>query len=402
VVIVEEKHTILVIDDYLPAREAVKFSLMEEFECLTADSAVKGLDLLKTNSVDAVVLDIRMPGMDGIQALKRIKALGVNAQVILLTGHASLETARKAVKYGAFDYLVKPFDVGNLRDVIREAIQKKRLLEKGGVDSDLKKLADTLTSRMLEAGRTARVGELSSGTLQEMRSPLTAILGYTQMLLKNLRDRRSRRLSSKSLRYLSIIEEEAQRCVEIASTLTSFTQEGRVRTVAAVDEVLHNVAALLRPQCSMKGIDIAVSPPEEKIVVDAPADDLHAVLVNLVVNSLEAMEGPGEILLRAYTFSEDDAMFEECTAAEREFVAHSPPRSLVAMEVADTGPGIAPENLDRIFEPLFTTKDGASRAGLGLSFCREKVERYGGHIGVLSSRPGEMVIRVLLPISSQV
>lgn len=398
----KEKHTVLVIDDYPAAREAVEFALKEEFECLTADSARKGLELLKTNCVDAVVLDIRMPDMDGIQALKRIKELGINARVILLTGHASLDTARKAVKYGAFDYLVKPFDLTNLRKVLREAIQNKRLLEKEGIDSELKKYTDTLTAKLVEAGRTARAGEQSSEALQEMRDPLTAILGYTQLLLKKLKDRRIRRFGSKSMRYLSIIEEEAKKCVETASSLVSLSEEGGTRLGAAVHHVLHNVAALLRPQCSMKGVDIVVSPPREKIIVDAPADDLHGVLVNLVLNSLEAIEGPGEILISGYRFRKDDPEVEACTPSEKEFVSQSGQTSLVGIEVADTGRGIDPEHVGRIFEPFFTTKDDRSGTGLGLSFCKEKIERNEGHIGVVSWRPGETIMRILLPVSSRV
>ncbi len=394
------KHTVLVIDDYAAAREAVQFALKDEFECLAADSARQGLELLKTNSVEAVVLDIRMPEMDGIQALKRMNELGIESQVILLTGHASLDTARKAVKYGAFDYLIKPFDVAHLREVIREAIEKKRLLEKDEADAEFKKFADDLSSKIVEAGRTARVGELASEALQEMRSPLTAILGYTQLLLKKLKDRRIKRFSSKSMRFLSIVEEEARKCVEIASSLAVLSEKGEDRAIVAMNEALHNVAALLRPQCSMRAVDIRVSASHERLVVDAPANALHGVLVNLVLNALEAIEGPGEILVKAHKFARAELMVEACTPAEREFVTRSPGGSLVAVEVADTGRGIAPENLDRIFEPGYTTKENQSGSGLGLSFCKEKIERFGGHIGVLSSQPGETVIRVLLPISS--
>lgn len=397
---VEEKHTVLVIDDYAAAREAVTFALKDEFRCLSADSATSGLDILKRDPVDAVVLDIRMPEVDGIEALKRIREWGIQTQVILLTGHGSLETARKAVKYGAFDYLVKPFDLENLRNVVREAVQKNILegTETGKLEPA--KFADAMAVKIVEAGGTARTGELSSEALREMKNPLTAILGYAQLLLKNVGERRWRRLSGKSLRYLSIIEEEAKKCVETATRLVTISETGKNRRGAALHEAIENVAALLRPQCSLKGVDVVVSAPSERFMLDLSPEDLYAVLVNLTLNSLEAMEGPGEIYLRGYAFSGDNLLLEEPTPPEKEFVARSRRRMLAAIEVADTGPGIDPQRLPKVFDPVIATKTDESGAWLGLPYSRQKVERSEGHICVVKSRPGETILRVLLPILS--
>jgi signal transduction histidine kinase len=399
---VEQKHTVLIIDDYLPARDAVRLALKGDFKCLCADSARQGLEILRTNPVDVVVLDIRMPEMDGIEALRRIKEMKANAQVILLTGYASLETAQKAVRYGAFDYLIKPFNVENLRSIVAEAAQKKSLLEEQGRDTDFKKLTDLLATRLAEASRASRAGELSSEALREMKNPLTAILGYTQMLLQNLRDRRIKLFSTKSMRYLSIIEEEANRCVEIAARLASLPPESLSRNGVMVNEALLNVAALLRPQCSIKGVELAVSMPTEKVVVDVPSDQLHGVLVSLLVNSLEAIDGPGEIGLKGYTFNRVSPLVEFLTDFERDFLRGVLQGNIVAMEVSDSGCGIAPEHLQKIFDPSFTTKAERSSTGFSLSVCKEKVESSGGHLGVVSSRLGETVMRILLPVSSRV
>ncbi len=398
----DQKHTVLVIDDYAPARDAVRFALKNEFDCLSAESAREGLEILKAKPVDVVVLDIRMPEMDGIQALRRVREMGIDSQVILLTGYGSLESARKAVRYGAFDYLIKPFNVDNLRNVVREAAQKKKLLEKEGRDSEFKKLTEALTVKFAEASRSARVGELSSDALREMKNPITAILGYTQMLLKNLKDRRIRLLSTKSMRYLSIIEEEAKRCAEIASMLASVSEQQGSQDGAMVNEVVLNVAALMRPQCSMKRVELAANPPSEEIIVDVPPDDMHGVLVSLVLNSVEAIEGPGEITIKGYGFRSDDPMAELLTPSEKAFIQGAGEGSLVGIEVSDTGCGIDPQYVDRIFEPFFTTKSERSSAGLGLSICKQMIERKGGHIGVVVSRPGETTMRVLLPVSSMV
>jgi len=395
----KENGSVLVIDDYPPARDAVKLALKDSFNCLSADSAKQGLEILKTNAIDVVILDIRMPEMDGIEALRRIREMGIKTKVIVLTGFGSLDSARKAIKYGAFDYLAKPFDLKELREVVGEAAQKNHL-DGEGKDFELSSLTESLTARLARACRLARGSELSSEVLKEMKSPLTAILGYTQMILSKLKDRRIKVFSGKSLRYLSIIEEESKKCVEIASRLMSSCEESHARHGAMVNEVVLNVAALLRPQCSIRGIELAVAPPQESVVVDAPSDDLHLVLVNLVLNALEATDGTGDVSIAAYKMSRDALVAGASSPSEKEFVNDSLDSSLVAIEVSDTGHGIAPEHLDKVFEPFFTTKTKEAGRGLGLSICKEKVGRSGGHIGVVRTGPEGTSVRILLPVSS--
>ncbi len=402
VVEVKEKGTVLVVDDYTPAREAVRSALEEEFHCLSADSAKQGLEMLKTHPVDAVILDINMPEMDGIEALKRMREMGMESQVLLLTGQGSLETAQKAMRYGAFDYLTKPFRVGNLRERVREAIRKRRLLEKEGMEDELEELSRALTAKLAEACRLARRSEVSAEALTEMKNPLIAILGYTQMLLQKVSDRRFKFLSTKSMRYLGIIEEEAKRCVEIASRLMSLSEQEGIRDAAKVNDVLPNVAALLRPQCSLSGIELRTTLLKKDVVVDVPYDDTHTVLVNLMLNSMEAIEGAGEISLKGYQVPAGTLLLTMASEGEREFMDGVSEKSLVAVEVSDTGRGIDPKHVDRIFDLFFTTKTDSPGAGIGLAVCKERVELSGGHIAVVSTGASGTTMRVLLPVSTLV
>lgn len=392
----------MVVDDYAPVRDAVRSALEEVFDCLSAGTAAEGLEILQTHPVDAVILDIRMPEMDGIEALKRIREMGMEVPVIFLTGHGSLDTAQKAVRYGAFDYLTKPFQVARLQETVKEAVEKKRLQGKEGKDDELEKLASSLGAKLADASRLARRREVSSEALTELKNPLTAILGYTQMLLRKLRDRRIRLVSPKSLRYLATIEEEAKTCVEIASKLASVSGQPPGLDGAKVNEVLPNVAALLRPQCSLSGIEIRTTVLKEDTVVDVPSDDLHAVLVNLILNSMESIEGPGEIKMRGYRMPEDSLLLNMPSQAEKEFLERGPDESLVAIEVSDTGRGIDPQHLDEIFELFFTTKTDSPGAGIGLALCKEKVELGGGRLGVVRSGPEGTAMRILLPLSKRV
>jgi DNA-binding NtrC family response regulator len=92
-------------------------------------SGEAALEFLQENPVDVVVLDVRMPQMDGIEALRQMKKAHPLIEVILLTGHASMEVAVEGMEYGAFDYLMKPMDIDELLFKVEDAVQKKRIQE---------------------------------------------------------------------------------------------------------------------------------------------------------------------------------------------------------------------------------------------------------------------------------
>ncbi len=132
---------ILVIDDELAPRESIRIVLKDHYNVFTASGAREGLDAMDTNPVDIVVMDIKMPEMDGITALKEIKKRHPDTEVILLTAYASIETARDAIRFGAFDYLTKPFDKDDVLLVVEKGLKKKH------TSAGLKLERDTLLDR---------------------------------------------------------------------------------------------------------------------------------------------------------------------------------------------------------------------------------------------------------------
>jgi len=124
------KAMVLVIDDEISPRESLRMVLKEKYIVNTVSGALKGLDFLKHNHADLIILDIKMPEMDGITALKEIKEDHPDIEVILLTAYASLDTARDAIRFGAFDYLMKPFDKDDVLGVVERGLQKRRASEK--------------------------------------------------------------------------------------------------------------------------------------------------------------------------------------------------------------------------------------------------------------------------------
>ncbi len=137
---------ILLVDDEKDFVEMLSLRLEEAGEKVTpAYDGKMCLDVLETEPIDVVVLDIKMPGMDGIQTLMKIKIMYPLVEVVLLTGHGTTETAIEGMKLGAFDYLLKPADFDDLQTILADAKKKKaaqderirqaearRLLRRGG------------------------------------------------------------------------------------------------------------------------------------------------------------------------------------------------------------------------------------------------------------------------------
>lgn len=112
------KHKILVIDDEIGPRESLRILFKDHYEVLLADNGAEGLRVIKKERPDLVILDLRMPGMDGIQVLRRIKAADPETRVLILTGYGSPETTQQAQELGAVLCLNKPFDIFEIRRLV--------------------------------------------------------------------------------------------------------------------------------------------------------------------------------------------------------------------------------------------------------------------------------------------
>src|SRR6266576_4053348 len=113
---------ILVIDDEIGPRESLRMLLTEDYNVHTADCVETGIKLLKEKTPDTIVMDIRMPGMTGIDGLRKIREIDPHLSVIMLTGFGALDTAKEALRLGANDYISKPFDAHEMQQVINRNV----------------------------------------------------------------------------------------------------------------------------------------------------------------------------------------------------------------------------------------------------------------------------------------
>jgi signal transduction histidine kinase len=343
---------------------------------LSASNGPDALEILDRKPVDVVVLDVRMPGMDGIEALRHIKERHPRVEVVMLTGHADLDTAFEGMRFGFFDYLTKPVQLPELIAKIEDAFRRRRGEEVAGGET----FTGKLQQHMIVADRLASLGELAASIAHEINNPLAVIAESAGWL----RSRASRaevgpdELRSAVSLALDKIESAIDRASRISQNFLRFARapDAQVRDLD-LGELASEVRDLTVRTAAHADIEVAVTrAPGADLSLSSDPYQVRQVLLNLVTNAIQAIGREGRVELAV------DGRPDE-----------------VSVSVVDDGPGIPPEHLERIFEPFFTTKEEGHGTGLGLAVSRGIVEKLGGRIEV-DNRPGSgCTFRLVLPRS---
>jgi len=126
---------ILICDDEMGTRESLRMILKDKYELLFAEDGQQALDRLAEEQVDLVLIDINMPRLSGIEALRRMKEIDDRVEVLVITGFGSLDTAIQAMKYGAYDYITKPFDMNAILTLVEKGLARRRSAPQGEAES---------------------------------------------------------------------------------------------------------------------------------------------------------------------------------------------------------------------------------------------------------------------------
>ena len=218
-----------------------------------------------------------------------------------------------------------------------------------------------LEEQLQQREKLSSIGLLAAGVAHEINTPLTGVSSYTQMLLGMLAE------ADPKHSLLQKIRRQTDRATGIVNNLLNFSRTGGVTEFAEVNlnRVLDDTLQLLEPQFRQSGVELARE----------YADKLQQVFTNLLLNARDAIPDGGRVTLR--------------TASDE--------RDAVTVEVADTGIGIAPENVARIYDPFFTTKGVGRGTGLGLAVSYGIVQEHSGHISVESAPGRGTTFRITLP-----
>jgi two-component system, cell cycle sensor histidine kinase and response regulator CckA len=240
-----------------------------------------------------------------------------------------------------------------------------------------------LEAQLLQAQKIESVGRLASGVAHDFNNLLTAIIGYTDLALRDLP------LGSAARSDLHEIQKVAGRAIDLTGQLMAFARKQAIELCPLnLNDLILDMDKLLR-RLVAEDIELITLPDPQLGLINADPGRLGQVLVNLVINARDAMPNNGKLIIRTANI----------TLNQGRTCQHSvvPAGSYVLLSVSDTGVGMSPEVLSRIFEPFFTTKDPSHGTGLGLATCSNIVKQHGGHIYIESVIGQGTTVSIYLP-----
>jgi signal transduction histidine kinase len=374
--------SILLVDDETHYREVLSKRLVRRgIHVIEADRGEKALQILEKQPVDIVIMDVKMPGMNGIECLRRIKEQYPVAEVIMLTGHADIPGGIEGIKSGAFDYLTKPVELEHL---IRKIMQAHNKIRRGIAEKQDAEFKERIKQQMVVAERLVALGTMATGVAHEINNPLAVIkdsAGWLQQILAKPEMNQIPRLDD-----LKNGLERIQKSVNRAGKITQqLLQAVKTQTMEMVDpstfvevslkELAEEAMTLVEPEASLKKIKVLLESVEPHPIAWTDPLKLLQVFLNLLSNSIQATDADGRINV-------------SLTASLEEAV----------IVIKDTGCGISKENIARIFEPFFTTKDPGQGTGMGLYVSWGIISNLGGLISVESEIGKGTMFTITLPV----
>jgi signal transduction histidine kinase len=376
--------SILVVEDEPDMRRFLVSLFSDEFKVLQAVDGLSGLATARKHQPDLALLDLMLPGMDGLELCKAIKMdpATSNMKVVLLTARVDEESKISALERGADDFITKPFSTTELRVRLSNLLRAAQLEEKVRkrnveLEDTLRRLKET-EAQLVQSEKMNALGNLSAGLIHEINNPLNFTLTAIQVAVKEAQS------GSPDLKEtLEDIGQGMTRIRDIISDLRAFVHPtGEIRRQPfriseAIETALHLVSHELR--------DLQVAKPAASERVSGSKNQVIQVFVNLLVNSSQALRSlpPDETRSPQIRISTD----------------RQDGRLLV--KVWDNGIGIDPKHLTRVCDPFFTTRDVGKGMGLGLSICHTIIGNHQGKI-TIESRQGEWTeVSFDLPLADQ-
>ena len=366
---------ILIAEDDAGTRETLTIILEEEghqvFACQNGEEALRLIAGENgTPRIDIVVSDLRLPDISGMEILSVLKEQNADAAFILMSGHATLETAVEAVNQGAYSYQVKPLDIDALIGTIRNAFNQQLLItENKELLAMLQRSNDELEqkNRDLEKAGLAKMQILSTAS-HELKTPLTSIVGYVDRML--LQRDSVGDLNDRQEKYLETVKKNSYRLKTLVDDLLDISRiesggiDLKLTSVDVIGE-LEDAARSVQTHADRKNIRIEIDVPVDLPPIRAERLRFSQVVVNLLSNACK--------------YSLDGANVKVSAAMRN---------GSVQIDVSDSGIGISEADQARLFSQFFRAEtkltQEESGTGLGLFITKYLVEAHGGEIWVKS------------------
>jgi signal transduction histidine kinase len=369
---------VLVVDDEPGIRSGIQrilrnfrvgYPFMDEdfdFEVIEAETGEKAIEIIDSLPMDIILLDNKLPGMDGIGVLDYIRKKEYDAQVMMITSYASLDLAIKATNNGAYNFMPKPFTPDELKSSI-EGITKHLYLKR-------------MTRNMNREGKQVRFQFLSVLS-HELKSPINAVEGYLKIM-------KERQVGENLSDYDAMIDRSLERIKGMRNLimdlmdLTRLQSGKKTRELKKVD--LNQAARIamdtMEPMAIQKNVKMYLDTPENLIMQGDP-DEIEIIVNNLVSNAVKYNREGGSV----------NVIMRQSA-------------SNLTINVEDTGIGMSEEDLKLLFQEFVRIKNEKTKlitgSGLGLSIVKKLVEEtYKGTITVRSQPDSGSVFEVIIPIN---
>ncbi|MBA2322118.1 MAG: hybrid sensor histidine kinase/response regulator [Deltaproteobacteria bacterium] len=396
---VAERGRLIVVDDE-PVILNLLSSIFEEdpWTVVACADGASALSAMEGGGVDVLLTDKNLPDISGLELIRHARRMQPDAQCIVLTGYASLDTVLAAMQLEAFDYIVKPpKDIFDIRRKVKQAFEKialgrenQRLLitlreRNEELEAALEELRE-VQAELIQSEKLAGLGTLAAGIAHEISSPLFGVMGLAEAIL----DEQDRELVEG---YAREIVDYSRQIKEIVLQLSGYSRSAssEYHTTVELSRVIEDATRLVVRSLGFDPaavtLDFGGSPTDlshdwgragggdnragADLLVQARTSEVQQIFVNLVKNAIEAsLERHGD------------------THAGRVLVTAGRSDKWVWAAVTDNGDGIREELQKAIFDPFFTTKPPGRGTGLGLNIVYRILTKYRGTIGV-ESRLGE-------------
>lgn len=373
---------ILVIDDELGMREGCRRALSALGHRVdTADGMISGLDQIRQNPYDLVLLDVMMPGGSGVDLIGPIHEEDPDTSCIIITGYATVELAVEAIKRGAYDFLSKPFTTDQLVVAVDQGLERRHLAQQAKRLAAIEAQAQEMAQAMAEMERLDQAkSQLMLKVAHELRAPTAAVQSYINLILSGY-------ISDKELRpTLLRVQERLKQTLETVGDLLELArlkqakEQLKTSSPQPMAQILQEVSSLLEEEARERGQELQVR-IEGQPMVRASRQDLTQLWTNLMSNAIKYTPKGGRITASLRTDG-------NCAIGE----------------VEDSGIGIAENDLPNLFQEFFRTGQakatGEIGTGLGLSIVKEIIDSYHGEIRVTSSLGHGSCFTFVLPADS--
>lgn len=390
---------ILTIDDDDAVRESLGYFLEDfGYEVLQANDGEKGLEIFAAHNPDMVLVDLRMPRMDGLQVLAHVTQASPDTPIMVVSGAGDIRDVVEALRRGAWDYLIKPIqDMTILLHAVQSCLDRARLKTQNkeyqrSLEESLERLHRT-QKEMIHSAKMAALGDLVAGVAHEVNTPIGVSVTAASFLVE--RTRQIRELYAKGEmkrsdleKYMTIADESAssvltnlERAAELVQSFKKVAADQSSEEKRAFDlkGYLEQILVSLRPQFKRTPHTVHMECPE-RIELNSYPGAIMQIMTNLIMNSLIhgfADGRPGEIFLIGSRLDETH----------------------VQLVYRDTGVGMDQEQKERIYDPFYTTRRGSGGTGLGMNIVYNLITQTLKGTIHLETSPGQgAYFQLTLPV----